>query len=297
MDSRLSKIVGSIVTIMVLALGVSAGACSPPVTNEPTVEKSEPDAAVENKDAPEPSRCIANNDGVIALSEIAFVADASVKVKRSAPNATVSVNQVGKKDADGTLVWDFTEVNAKTDAYVKTESPGGYWFSETFPEATLLIPERFSGYSGKIFQVIRKGTDSMLLEGLVSEKETPASEKVFLPYDIPVPLLRFPLREGKEWVITAKAQGDLGGTPITSQDRYQIIVDGRGTLKLPDIEFENTLRININVQQRFLGGKTRRLYQILYMHECYGEVARVESKDNETDPAFTSATLVRFISF
>jgi len=72
---------------------------------------------------------------------------------------------------------------------------------------------------------------------------------------------------------------------------------GFGAVKLPDIQFDNSLRLEIVVRQTLIGGQKRELRQILFFHECFGEIARVESKENERDPNFTDAALVRFISF
>jgi hypothetical protein len=84
---------------------------------------------------------------------------------------------------------------------------------------------------------------------------------------------------------------------VTSSDQYQVRISHRGSIILPDIQFDNTLRIEVTVRQTLLGGSKRTLVQALYFHECFGEVARVESKENETNPLFTDATLVRYISF
>lgn len=286
----------SILLLFVLLICAQT-ACSTPGNPEPSPsEPTTQDASTNPNDAPEPQRCVANNDGIITIDEVSFVPDVSVNAMRNAPGSSVTVDHVGQDDS-GTLTWDLRETTAKTATKVRTVGLKNQWFLSSFPNATLLIPQRYTGFQSTVYQVIRKTNNDLLLEGLASEAETPNKEKVLLPYDNPVPLLRFPLRDGKSWIVTAKTQGTLGGLPISSTDQYQIRVEGRGLLKLPDIEFDNTLRIVINVQQRFIGGNTRRLFQVLFMHECYGEVARIESQDNETNPAFTNAALLRYLSF
>lgn len=244
-----------------------------------------------------PERCVGNNDGIIDLTEVAFVIGASVNVLRNKSGSTVQVNQQGNRDNDGNLVWDFRKLPLEQKDAVRTVDPTGKWFLSDFPDATLLIPTVYQGFTGVSYQVLRKTSADLLLDGIASDLEKPEQEKILLKYETPVPLLRFPLRDGKEWIVVSKAKGDVAGQPITSTDTYQIRVAGRGILKIPDIEFQNALRIEISVQQRLLGGSSRTVYQILYMTECYGEVARIESVENEKDPAFTQASLARFLTF
>ncbi|MCB9640771.1 MAG: hypothetical protein H6727_17890 [Myxococcales bacterium] len=244
-----------------------------------------------------PERCVGNNDGIIDFKEVAFVIGASVSVLRNKSGSTVEVNQVGARDTDGTLIWDFRKLALDQKDAVQTVDPTGKWFLTEFPDATLLIPTRYQGFTGTSYQVLRKTEADLLLDGIASDLEKPEAENILLKYETPVPLLRFPLRDGREWIVVSKAKGSIAGQPITSTDTYQFRVAGRGVLKLPDIEFQNALRVEIFVQQRLLGGNSRTLYQILYMNECYGEVARIESVENEKDPSFTQAALARFITF
>lgn len=244
-----------------------------------------------------PVQCKGNNDGIIELKEVTFVTGAAVSVLRNKPGSVITVEQVGKKDDKGKLTWDFTKLTLPTKDVVRTVAPTDKWFLSSFPKATLLIPTELPGYKGTLFQVLRVSGNDLVLDGLASEKDKPASNKVLLPYNTGVPLLRFPLRDGKEWIVESKTNGNVQGLPVASTDKYEIRVKGRGRLVLPYITFENTLRLQIKVSQRFVGGATRRFYQVLYMHECYGEIVRIVSKDGETSDAFKSATLMRAISF
>lgn len=271
---------------------------SKPIPEGNPTETSDSDGGtVLPSDAPEPSRCVANNDGVIDIKEVTFIVGAKVAVKRNQPGKVVTINQSGTLDNEGKKVWDFTSVDTPTRAFVETTDPTGKWFLTNFPQATLLTPTTVSGLSGIFFQVLRVTQDTMFLEGVASEKETPEKDKVLLTYATPVPLLRFPLRLGKEWIVSSKAEGTVGGLPATSTDNYQIKITDRGAVKLPDIQFENALRIEIFVRQTFIGGSKRQLIQVLFFHECFGEVVRVESTENETDTTFTRASLVRYITF
>ena len=244
-----------------------------------------------------PERCIGNNDGIIEKTEVAFVLGASVNVLRNDPQSVVDINQVGTRESNGVLVWDFRNLSLNTRDTIRTTDPTGKWFLSDFPTASMLIPTRYPGFSGSIFQVLRETNSDLLLEGIASDLQEPEAQRILLRYETPIPLLRFPLRDGKEWVITAKAQGEIGGLPLASTDTYQFRIAGRGTLKIPDIEFQNALRVEIFISQRLLGGNSRTLFQILYMNECYGEIARIESLENEKEANFSKASLVRFLTF
>lgn len=83
------------------------------------------------------------------------------------------------------------------------------------------------------------------------------------------------------------------GTPVASMDRYVFTVDARGTVRLPELTFTNALRVRVELTQRFPAGEGVRKIQYLWMVECYGEVARMTSRDGELDPDFTSAVEFR----
>lgn len=265
-------------------------------TTDAATQPDQPRKETGAADVSEPS-CVANNDGVIEISEVPFIAGASVAVRQNPQGTEISVHHTGQTNDKGALIWDFTQHKGLSRAQVKTVEPSGYWFLSSFPQAHILAPVTYRNFKGTFFQVLQVGKDALFLSGIASEKEQPEKDKVLLVYDAPVPLLRFPLRVGKEWVVTAKSKGTVGGLPWASTDKYQIRVTHRGSVRLPDIQFDNTLRIEMIVHQTLLGGQTRQIIQILFFHECFGEIVRVESRENERDTNFTKATLLRYISF
>lgn len=278
----------------------SIGCSNPPTSSESSSSEKAQDAgdtSPERLIIDQAPQCRGNNDGIIDRTEFTYAIGVSVNVLRNQPGSIVAVDHVGKVDEKGIRIWDFRETQATTQDTVRTVDPTGKWFLSSFPQANLLIPTSFSGMEGTVYQVLRYTEDMLLLQGIASEQDNPETQRVLLPYDQPIPLLRFPLQDGKEWVVNASTQGKVGTLPLASTDTYQIRVVGRGSVKLPNIQFDNALRIFITVRQRFIGGQTRQLYQILFFHECFGEIARIESKDNETNEAFDRATLLRFISF
>jgi hypothetical protein len=278
-------------------------ACSPNLPQNGDEHKTQPaDAATHDINTYIPDKdnippCKGNNDGVIERSELNFVVGAKVNIMRNAPNTTIQVDHLGKTNDQGIIVWDLSQTQASTPAQVETVEPKGKWFLSLFPRTNLLIPIIYPGFDGVNYQVLHYDNEGLYLEGIVSERETPEQENIHLVYETPVPLLRFPLHDRKEWIVKSEARGKIAGLPFSSSDQYEIKVEGRGSLKLPAIQFDNALRIISTVRQRMIGGQTRQFYQILFFHECFGEVARIESQNNETDPKFKTAALLRFISF
>ena len=266
-----------------------------PVLDGSTVDTGQ--TSPPDRPAPDMPSCLPNNDGAIAADEVTFVPGAVVSVRRNKPGTTVKVDHAGTQGPDGARVWDLTRAPADTRATVRTLSPGGRWFSTTFPKATFLVPTTVEGFTGTVYQVLEMGGAELRLLGVASEKETPLAEKALITYAVPVPLLCFPLTPGKEWVATAKATGSMRGLPFSSTDRYHVRVLARGAVVLPDIRFETSLKVVTSVEQRLLGGVVRRLQQVLFLHECFGEIVRIESRPGEADPGFQQASLLRFISF
>ena len=64
-------------------------------------------------------------------------------------------------------------------------------------------------------------------------------------------------------------------------------------LRLGVLTFRRALRLRIESTQRFPAGPGVRRIQYLWLAECYGEVARMTSRDGEVDPDFTEAVEFR----
>ena len=107
-------------------------------------------------------------------------------------------------------------------------------------------------------------------------------------------MIRFPVVEGQSWAMVAHITDAVyEGQPFASTDSYNISVDQRGTVDLPYLSLHNTLRLRVEVQQSLPGGQTIHRFQYLYLQECYGELGRIVSLDNELDPGFTTASEFR----
>jgi hypothetical protein len=99
---------------------------------------------------------------------------------------------------------------------------------------------------------------------------------------------------GNAWTAEATTVDSMvENTPVATRDRYDVTVDARGEVRLPELTFADALRVRVELTQRFPAGPGRRQIQYLWMVECYGEIARMTSREGEVDPAFTMASEFR----
>ena len=229
--------------------------------------------------------CTGNNDGVIDRSELSFPLGATVNYLFNPGGTTVAVNPDGVLGPDGPQ-WDLSSTAGDVRQLV-IEPVADKWYANDFPGATYAtLADVGSGLLG----VFRVTDDALLLMGFVSDEP----KKTLLVYDHPVATVHFPIRQGDAWVTGAKiTNGTLGGTPFASTDTYAISVDARGTAVLPYLTFQNTLRIRVELSQALPGGQNVSHIQLLFFHECYGELGRMVSLPGEKNGSFTTAAEFR----
>ena len=235
--------------------------------------------------------CRGNNDGIIARDELVFVPGVSVRYRVNPPDTRVAVDVKGMVRADGTHLWDFSDGAGDAVELGVTRAQDG-WYARDFADAqyaSRLDPR------APLLGLYRAFDDRLELLGVVGETEGQGTR---LKYDVPVPLLRFPLSVGRSWDASANViDGRLENLPIASRDRYQIAVDAVGELRLGILTFPRAVRVRVELVQSFPAGPGSRRIQYLWMTECYGEVARVTSKNGELDPEFREAVEYRRLSF
>ncbi len=230
--------------------------------------------------------CQGNNDGIITSAEMPMVSGITVNYLVNAPGTSVGVQPSGTVDGGGERTWDFTDTGGEVFA-ITLDTIWGRWFESDFSDAhyvSTLAP------GSDVLGVYRAADDAIWLLGFAS----PQQDQTLAVYDEPVPLIRFPISEGQSWAVVAHITNAVyDGQPFASTDTYNISVDQRGTLELPYLSLHNTLRLRVELTQSLPGGQTIRRTQLLYVHECYGELGRIVSVDNETDPNFTTAAEFR----
>lgn len=238
---------------------------------------------------PDITTCLPNNDGVIELSEVAFVTGVPIAYRINTPGTQVPIDVAGKM-VDGTREWDFSARDGVTFS-VALQKVDTQWFAPLFPNASHAVP---ADTKGDLLQVVQLDGSKLLLLGVVSQQP----DQTRLVYDAPVTFLRFPLRVGDEYTSTAKApDGKLGGLPIATEDTYRVRIDAVGTVRLPFVRLSKTLRIRVDVTSKAVGGVQKTVKQVQWFHECYGEIARIVSRDDESQDDFKTATEFRRLSF
>ena len=270
-----------------------------PADGDVTPDTPDSDVTPDATPDADPEVCVANNDGVITAAELPVGFGVAPSFMANAGGTTVSVDPHGAVDVDGLHDWDFTSGPQDVTASLFVEHPDGYWFAPHYPGATFVSP--LSPQDPTILAVYQASGDAVRLMGIASDQEAPAQGKTLLVYDEPVYLMSFPLAVGNSYSSTSSfGNAVLMGVPNAGEETYAVTVDARGTLRLPGFTLENTLRLRIEVAQRFVISTSPEpipSIQYLYLHECVGEVARVISPSGVSDPDFTEAAEFRRLGF
>jgi len=235
--------------------------------------------------------CRGNGDGVIDRSEVVFVPGAEARYRVNPAGVGVVVNTAGAPGAGDARVWDFTSPDGDVVTLRLLEVSGQYFagqFAGAQYAARLDPREPTLG-------VYRATDTAVQFLGAVSESE---ATRTMLKYDAPIELLRFPMRMGDTWSITAMTvNGMVDGTPVASRDSYTMTVDAHGEVQLGALTFRDALRLRVELVQQFPAGAGRRRIQYLWMTECYGEVARISSLEGQVALEFTTAQEFRRLGF
>jgi hypothetical protein len=226
--------------------------------------------------------CSLNGDGVLTRAEAPVMAGLGglFAVNQSGSTVPVSMAKTNGK-------WDLSQpVANERKSFSQLMSPAGTWWAADFPTAT--YAERLDD-GGALLGVYRITTDALELLGVVSEQD--GLQKTRLTYVTPIPVLKFPLQMGSTWQAESDVSGLNQGIFYAGHDSYGFSVVERGPTVVPLGQFDTLrLRLDARVTSGFVV-LTRITY--LYMAECYGAVARIRSRDNESSGDFTQATEYR----
>ena len=231
-----------------------------------------------------PPACFGNNDGQIARDEVQF--PLGIEVKYLVDDGAVTVAPSGTDD-HGTPTWDLRNVAGST-VKMRLSQPSG-WSAGSFSGAAYVTTADIpSGLMGAFSAT----DDALLVYGFYSPQEA----STLLVYDHPIALVHFPIRLGS----TSMEQGTvtngmLNGVPVSTVDTYALSVDRSGVMLLPYLRLENVLRVRTDLTQQLTGGLMQTRIQYSFFHECFGEVARMTSLPNETNPDFQQAAELRVL--
>jgi hypothetical protein len=235
--------------------------------------------------------CIPNLDGTIDASELqaAFGAGASYLISPQGTDRTVDL--VGAV-VDGQRRWDLSLDYADDTRAVLSATPiTGKWYASSFPTADFTAP--FDA-AHTLDGVYRHDDAALWLLGLASVEENPAEGKTLFVYDTPIPIVRFPLSAGANWVASGTiTNGTIKGLPYAGKDVYEIEDEETGTLVLHDLTFQQAHKLRTHVTVSPSVGTPTSQRQVSFFAECFGEVARATSKPGEADPDFSDAMELR----
>lgn len=234
---------------------------------------------------PEPSpalpSCVPNRDGQLTADELPIAYGATLAYYASPTGASRTI-------ATGGTTWDLAE--ERPDDEVVALGPvqlGAQWYAAAFP-AGQFATDAGGGLDGIYHQDDR----ALWLDGLASQ--TDGAAKTLVRYAQPVALLRFPLADGAAYSATADIpDGVIAGLPFIGTDTLEVDATS-GVLDVPYVRFSPALRVRLQVTRRpstgtpVVGKRTT-----LFLFECFGEVARAESRQDEASPDFTSAAYLR----
>jgi hypothetical protein len=234
--------------------------------------------------------CTPNLDGVLATDEVPVVLDAQARFRVA--SGALAVNLDGVVGSDGRRRFDFAG-SYPGDRYVGISGTAiaNRWYSASFPGAEFVAPIDVEGALDGIYS---RAADGLRLHGFASPTEEPSEGKTLLIYDTPALVLALPLRVGTTWVSTARVVGGtLRGQPYAGTDRYESVVAGTGELRLPALTFASAFEVRTKVTASPSSGSAVVRRQAGFYAECFGEVARATSGDNEESASFTTASEVR----
>lgn len=261
-----------------------AAACGDNVTPS----KRTPYAAGE----PAPLTCVPNLDAKIEATELAPAFDTPVSYLVSPAGKDQPVDLVPKPLADGKPRWDYS-IDQRDDqvAVISASRIAGKWYAAQFPESAFVAPFDAAGRTEAVYAY---DAQSVSLLGLASREPDPPEGRTLFVYSAPVAIYKFPLSVGVAYTSVGEVKGaTLRGLPYAGRDRYEVTVDAVGQLDLPDLIFQQVLRVRTKVTVEPAAGAATTQLQVSFLSECFGEVARVTSKTGEKTDDFPVASEVR----
>lgn len=230
--------------------------------------------------------CVPNRDGQITPDEMPIAYGATIDYFASAPNATRMIN------TSGATHWDLSEPQRADDQIValgpiplETQ-----WYAPSFTSGEFVVDA-----GGGLDGIYHQDDQALWLDGTASHEMSPAAGKTLIRYAQPIAVLRFPVADGQTYATTGQiADGTVAGLPFIGTDQVTVDVTGGGRLDVPYVQFSPAFRVRTAVVRTPSTGSpvvTKRT--TIFLFECFGEVARAESRVDETAPDFTTAAYLR----
>jgi len=234
---------------------------------------------------PELPSCVPDRDGVITVDELPIAFGATVTYYASPPGVTRPV-ALGSANR----VWDLSTENA--DDVVLELGPVALkdqWYASTFPAGQFVVDG-----GGGLDGIYHQDDQALWLDGTASREPAPTT-RTLIRYAAPIAVLRFPIADGDAFTTIAQIpDGLVSGLPFIGTDEVAVEVTGDGRVDVPYVRFSPATRVRTLVTRKPSTGTpvvTRR--NVIFLFECFGEVARAESRQDEPSPEFTTAAYLR----
>lgn len=236
--------------------------------------------------APTLPACVPDRDGAITAAELPVALGATAAYYQSPPGATRTLDIYGP-----TRVWDLSEERADDQVIELGPVPlKDQWYASSFPGGQFAVDG-----GGGLDGVYHQDDQALWLDGTASREQDPAGGRTLVVYGAPIAVLRFPITDGDAYTTSAQiAGGTIAGLPFIGTDEVEVTVMGEGRVDVPYVRFSPALQVRTRVTRTPSSGSpvvTRR--SVIFLFECFGEVARAESRQDEPDPQFTTAVSLR----
>lgn len=233
--------------------------------------------------APTLPSCVPDRDGTITAAELPIALGAKLDYYVDTNHAVDLVARGG--------VWDLSmETPHPTVVALGPVALAEQWYAAQFPGAAFVVDS-----GGGLDGIYHQDERALWLDGTASREPSPAAGKTLIRYVPAVAVLRFPLADGAAWSTTAPLVGaTINGLPFNGSDQIDIDVTGSGRLDVPYVHFSPALRVRTHVVRAPSTGTPTVGKRVTgFLFECFGEVARAESKQDEPDADFTTAATLR----
>jgi hypothetical protein len=239
-----------------------------------------------------PLACVPNLDGTITMDEMKATLGVPVKYLVSAPGSKSPVDVVGTVDDSGKRTWDWSaDVASDKTVSLVASTLDGKWYAASFPNGKFVTA---MDAAGSLEGVYSQDEKTFYLHGIASTEKDPKAGRTLLVYEPAIALYEYPLTVGKTWVSAGQVKnGTIKGLPYAGKDIYEVKDDATGQLVLHDVTFSQVHRIRTKVTLSPATGAALVTRQVSFLFECFGEVARATSQNDETKDDFTTASEVR----
>jgi hypothetical protein len=226
--------------------------------------------------APDLPSCVPNRDGMITADELPIALGATVDYYTSA-NTQVALT--------GDVV-DLSQERASDQVIALGPTAlGTQWYAASFPNGQFVV-DAGSGLDGIYHQDDR----ALWLDGTASQMND--ANKTLIVYPTPLPVLRFPVTDGESYTSSVAITATIDGLPFNGMDQLDVDVTAADRLDVPYVQFSPVLRVREKAV-RTTGQASVTKRTTIFLFECFGEVARAESKQDETNADFTTAEYLR----